>query len=74
MTVAPAKTLMEVKDVTKPTPLSGDELDAFYVFTDSVRDPLFPITSQLDDFLFYDASMPTKLLLLATPELAKLQS
>lgn len=71
MTVAPAKTLMEVKDVTKPTPLSGDELDAFYVFTDSVRDPLFPITSQLDDFLFYDASMPTKLLFASHPGTGK---
>ncbi len=49
-TIEKAKTLREIRRICRPMPLKGDELEAFFVETDSARDP-----HQRTRQLLYDA-------------------
>ena len=56
-----AETLQSVNSVTEPEPLQGDALNKFYVPTDIARDPYFPASSQLQEYI-YNSSSPLRLL------------
>ncbi|HOT92698.1 MAG TPA: hypothetical protein PLJ78_16740 [Anaerolineae bacterium] len=46
-----AESLLEIKAVTRPNPLEGEELEAFYVLTDTARNPYLPASRALSDYL-----------------------
>jgi hypothetical protein len=56
-----AETLAEIRQVTEMTPLEGEALKQFYVPADAARDPLFPSSNALRDYL-YEAPSPFRLL------------
>jgi hypothetical protein len=65
-----AETLAEMRLVTEPIPLEGEALHVFYVPADSARDPLFPPSSVLHDYL-YQAAEPLRLLFASHPGAGK---
>jgi hypothetical protein len=65
-----ATTILDIPQATEPTPLTGDELNTFYVPADRARDSMRPPTSVLRDCL-RQTEVPLKLLFASHPGAGK---
>jgi hypothetical protein len=70
MNIEPARTLKDIPKVTEPTPLKGEALKTFYVETDPARDPDFPTSNRLQEYL-YESPPPLRLLFASHPGAGK---
>lgn len=65
-----ARTLIDIPKVTEPIPLKGEALDKFYIETDPARDPDYPTSNRLHDYL-YESPPPLRLLYASHPGAGK---
>jgi hypothetical protein len=65
-----AESLLEIKEVTRPAPLEDEELEEFYVPADAARNPYFPASKALYDYL-HETPPPSRLLFASHPGAGK---
>lgn len=70
MNIEPARTLKDIPKVTEPAPLKGEALKTFYVETHPARDPDFPTSNRLQEYLF-ESPPPLRLLFASHPGAGK---